>query len=172
MFLNETLYVINGNGRRQTTYQLDNTDADDSWGRQTMFAAVPFSVVQEFTVYTNASSAEWGRNAGTAVNLVSKSGTNLWHGDFVGMGRPAFSDANVPLTTKRAVNTLAQGSGTVSGPIVKDKTYFLASYEYTNQNRDAVITSPVEPGSDLHRRLQSVADVRAPRSATEPRTTG
>ncbi|MFZ1134042.1 MAG: TonB-dependent receptor [Candidatus Korobacteraceae bacterium] len=147
LFLNETLYVINGNGRRQTTYQLDNTDADDSWGRQTMFAAVPFSVVQEFTVYTNATSAEWGRNAGTAVNLVSKSGTNLWHGDFVGMGRPAFSDANVPLTTERAVNTLAQGSGTVSGPIVKDKTYFLASYEYTNQNRDAVITSPVDPGA-------------------------
>ena len=116
LFLNETLYVINGNGRRQTTYQLDNTDADDSWGRQTMFAAVPFSVVQEFTVYTNATSAEWGRNAGTAVNLVSKSGTNLWHGDFVGMGRPAFSDANVPLTTERAVNTLAQGSGTVIWP--------------------------------------------------------
>ncbi len=147
LFLNETLYVINGNGRRQTTYQLDNTDADDSWGRQTMFAAVPFSVVQEFTVYTNASSAEWGRNAGTAVNVVTKSGTNEWHGDFLGMGRPAFSDANVPLTTKRAVNTLAQGSGTVSGPIVKDKTFALFSLEYTNQNRDAVITSPVEPGT-------------------------
>jgi len=147
LFLNETLFVINGNGRRQTTYQLDNTDADDSWGRQTMFAAVPFSVVQEFTVYTNASSAEWGRNAGSAVNVVTKSGTNIWHGDFLGMGRPAFSDASIPLAAKRAVNTLAQGSGTVSGPIVKDKTYFLASLEYTNQNRDAVITSPVQPGT-------------------------
>ncbi len=147
LFLNETLYVINGNGRRQTTYQLDNTDADDSWGRQTMFAAVPFSVVQEFTVYTNATSSEWGRNAGTAVNVVTKSGSNDWHGDFIGMGRPAFSDANVPLTTKRAVNTLAQGSGEISGPIVKDKTYFLFSMEYSSQNRDAVITSPVQPGS-------------------------
>ena len=63
------------------------------------------------------------------------------------MGRPAFSEANVPLTTKRATNTLAQGSGTVSGPIVKDKTFFLASLEYSNQNRDAVITSPVQPGT-------------------------
>ena len=90
LFLNETLYVINGNGRRQTTYQLDNTDADDSWGRQTMFAAVPFSVVQEFTVYTNASSAEWGRNAGTAVNLVSKSGTNLLAWRLRGHGTPRF----------------------------------------------------------------------------------
>ena len=147
LFLNETLFVINGNGRRQTTYQLDNTDADDSWGRQTMFAAVPFSAVQEFTVYTNASSSEWGRNAGTAVNVVTKSGTNNWHGDLLGMGRPAFSDASTPLAIKRAVNTLAQGSGTVSGPIVKDKTFVLFSLEYTNQNRDAVITSPVDYGS-------------------------
>lgn len=86
LFMNETLYVINGNGRRQTTYQLDDTDADDSWGRQTMFAAVPFPVVQEFTVYTNATSAEWGRNAGTAVNVVTKVGHQRlarrlpWHG--------------------------------------------------------------------------------------------
>ena len=147
LFMNETLYVINGNGRRQTTYQLDNTDADDSWGRQTMFAAVPFPVVEEFTVYTNASSAEWGRNAGTAVNLVTKSGTNDWHGDFVGMGRPAGTQANTPLTTHYAVNTMAQGSGTVSGPLVKDKTFLLASVQYSDQNRDAVITSPVMPGS-------------------------
>jgi outer membrane receptor protein involved in Fe transport len=147
LFMNETLYVINGNGRRQTTYQLDNTDADDSWGRQTMFAAVPFPVVEEFTVYTNATSAEWGRNAGTAVNLVTKSGTNEWHGDFVGMGRPAGTQANTPLTTHYAVNTMAQGSGTVSGPLVKDKTFLLASVQYSNQNRDAVITSPVMPGS-------------------------
>jgi Carboxypeptidase regulatory-like domain/TonB dependent receptor-like, beta-barrel len=147
LFMNETLYVINGNGRRQTTYQLDNTDADDSWGRQTMFAAVPFPVVEEFTVYTNASSSEWGRNAGTAVNVVTKSGTNDWHGDFVGMGRPAGTQANTPLTTHPADNVMAQGSGTVSGPIVKDKTFFLASAQYSSQDRAAVITSPVMPGA-------------------------
>lgn len=147
LFMNETLYVINGNGRRQTTYHLDDTDADDSWGRQTMFAAVPFPVVQEFTVYTNATSAEWGRNAGTAVNVVTKSGTNAWHGDFVGMGRPAGTQANTPLTTHAADNVMAQGSGTVSGPIVKDKTFFLASTQYSNQERAAAITSPVTPGA-------------------------
>ncbi len=147
LFMNETLYVINGNGRRQTTYQLDDTDADDSWGRQTMFAAVPFPVVQEFTVYTNATSAEWGRNAGTAVNVVTKSGTNDWHGDFLGMGRPAGTQANTPLTTHPADNVMAQGSGTVSGPIVKDKTFFLASVQYSDQQRAAVITSPVTPGA-------------------------
>ena len=147
LFINEVLFVINGTGRRQTTYDLDNTDANDSWGRQTMFAAIPFSAVQEMNVDKNTLSSEYGRNAGTAVDVVTKSGSNQWHGDFIGMGRPQFSQAAQPLAAVPAYNTLAQGSGMISGPIVKDKTFFLASYEYTNQNRDAVITSPVQPGT-------------------------
>ena len=95
----------------------------------------------------NASSAEWGWNAGTAVNVVTRSGSNDWHGDFVGMGSPSFSNASIPLAAKPVQETLAQGSGMLSGPIVKDKTYFMVSGQYTNQDRPAVITSPVDPGS-------------------------
>ncbi|HUI85319.1 MAG TPA: TonB-dependent receptor [Candidatus Binatia bacterium] len=147
LFLNETLFVINGTGRRQTTYELDNTTANDMWGRQSAIAGLPFSAVQEFTIYTNASSAEWGWNAGTAVNIVTRSGSNDWHGDFVGMGSPEFSNASIPLAVKPAQETYAQGSGMLSGPIVKDKTYFMVSGQYTNQNRPAVITSPLENGT-------------------------
>jgi len=147
LFINEVLFVINGTGRRQTTYDLDNTDANDSWGRQTMFAAIPFSAVQELNVDKNSLSSEYGRNAGTAVDVVTKSGSNDWHGDFIGMGRPQFSEAKQPLAAVPAYNTLAQGSAMVSGPLVKDKTFLLLSYEYTNQNRDAVITSPIDPGA-------------------------
>ena len=147
LFINEVLFVVNGNGRRQTTYDLDNTDANDSWGRQTMFAAVPFSAVQEMNVDKNSLSSEYGRNAGAAVDVVTKSGSNQWHGDFIGMGRPQGTEAKQPLAAVPAYNTLAQGSAMVSGPLVKDKTFFLVSYEYNNQNRDAVITSPVQPGT-------------------------
>ena len=119
------------------------------WGRQSMFAGLPFSAVQEFTVYTNASSAEWGWNAGTAVNVVTRSGSNDWHGDFTGMGSPTFSNASIPLAAKPVQETLAQGSGMLSGPIVKDKTYFMVAGQYTNQNRPAVITSPVDPGASI-----------------------
>jgi hypothetical protein len=147
LFMNEVLFVINGTGRRQTTYVLDNTDDDDRWGRQTLFAAIPMSVVQELNVDKNTISTEYGRNAGTAVSLVSRSGSNDWHGDFIGMGRPTAGQASQPLAAVPAYNTLAQGSGMISGPIVKDKTYFLFSMEYSNQNRDAVITSPVQPGT-------------------------
>jgi len=47
LFLNETLVAANGSGRRQTTYSIDNTTADDSWGRHTIFTALPFAAVQE-----------------------------------------------------------------------------------------------------------------------------
>ena len=53
LFLNNTLFVINGGGRRQTTIALDGASADDAWGRQTIFTNVPVSAVQDFTVLTN-----------------------------------------------------------------------------------------------------------------------
>jgi len=146
LFLNNTLYVINGGGRRQTTYALDNATADDSWGRQAMFTAIPFTAVQEFTVLTNALSAEYGRTTGSAVNVVTKSGTNAFHGELVGVWRPGSLQARMPLASQRTADKLAQGSGTISGPLLRERTYFLLSQEYTAQDRDAVITSPLAPG--------------------------
>jgi hypothetical protein len=147
LFLNETLVAMNGSGRRQTTYSIDNHTADDSWGRQTMFTALPFASVQEFTILTSAGSAEYGRTTSGAVNVVTKSGTDQFHGDFVGMRRPAFSQANLPLAPQKTANTLAQGSGALGGPIVRDQTYFFGALEYSSQNRDAVLFSPIQPRS-------------------------
>lgn len=149
LFTNETLIAVDGGGRRQTTVSIDNTTADDSWGRQTVFTAIPYASVQEFTVLTNSSSAEYGRNSGSAINIVTKSGTNNYHGDFIGMGRPAFSEGSAPLTALglKANNTFGEGSGAFSGPIIKDRTHFLISGEYNKQSRDAVITSPLQPGA-------------------------
>src|SRR6185295_19073139 len=58
LFLNNTIFVIDGSG------------ADDSWGRQTIFTNVPLASIQEFTVLTNAFSAEYGRTTGGAISLV------------------------------------------------------------------------------------------------------
>ena len=147
LFLNETLVAANGSGRRQTTYSIDNATADDSWGRQTIFTALPFSAVQEFTVLTSATSAEYGRTTSAAVNIVTKSGTDSFHGDFTGMGRPAFSQANLPLAPQKTANVLAQGSAAVSGPVVRGRTFFFGSVEYSTQQRDAVINTPIQPRS-------------------------
>jgi hypothetical protein len=147
LFLNNTLFVINGTGRRQTSYSVDNATADDSWGRQTMFTTLPFSSIQEFTVLTNAASAEYGRSTGSAVNVVTRSGTNNFHGDALGMFRPGDFQARVPLATVDSTDSAVQGSATIGGPIIRDRAFFTLSYEHTDQDRDSVITSPLAPGT-------------------------
>jgi outer membrane receptor protein involved in Fe transport len=146
LFLNNFLFIANGSGRRQTTFALDGSTGDDSWGRQTLFTNIPLSALQEFSVVTNGVSAEYGRTTGSAINIVTKAGTNDYHVDLIGVGRPGAWQAAAPLATQRTTDTLAQVSGVVSGPIIKDKTHFLVGIEYNNQFRDAVITSPLAPG--------------------------
>jgi outer membrane receptor protein involved in Fe transport len=135
VFLNNTLFVINGGGRRQTTFQLDGGTGDDAWGRQTIFTNVPLSTVQEFTVLTNAFSAEYGRTTGAAINVVTQSGTNEYRTDLLGTYRPKAARGD----------SLQQGSGMFSGPIVADRTHFLVGFERNDQHRDSTITSPLAP---------------------------
>ncbi len=146
LYISQTLFVVNGSGRRQTTYSIDNSTADDSWGRQSLFTNMPFSAIQEFTILTNAWSAEYGRSTGAAVNVVTKSGTNDFHGDITGLLRPSYMEANAPLVRLRAADSLFQGSGAISGPLVKDRTYFMIASEYDRQMRDSAVTSPVATG--------------------------
>lgn len=160
LFLNNFLFVVNGGGRRQTTFTLDGSTGDDIWGRQTLFTNIPLSALQEFTVLTNSASAEYGRTSGSVVNIVTKSGTNDYHFDFVGLLRPARFQARSPLASQRTADRLTQASGIVSGPITRERTYFLIGVEYNNQRRDSTITSLLAPGLFTGRYQQELAVAR------------
>lgn len=97
LFLNNFLFVANGSGRRQTSFTLDGSSGDDSWGRQTLFTNIPLSALQEFTILTNSASAEYGRTTGSVVNIVTKSGTNDFHVDALALARPGGLQARNPL---------------------------------------------------------------------------
>ena len=147
LFLNNFLFVAGGAGRRQTSFNLDGSTGNDSWGRQTIFTNLPFSTIQEFTVITNPVSAEFGRTAGSVVNIVTKSGTNAFNGDALFLVRPSALQARAPLAASRTRDRLFQFSGVVSGAIVQDKTHFLIGAETNRQRRDTVISSPLAPGA-------------------------
>ncbi|HSU81794.1 MAG TPA: TonB-dependent receptor [Thermoanaerobaculia bacterium] len=147
LFLNNTLFVINGGGRRQATFTIDGSSADDAWGRQTIFTNVPLAAVQELTVLTNAFSAEYGRSAGGAINLVTRTGTNDLRGDLVALYRPGGLQADAPVTHQKSRDELKQGSGFISGPFVRDRAYWSVAGEYNDQDRDSIITSPLAPGA-------------------------
>lgn len=146
LFLNNTLFVVNGGGRRQTSYSIDGSTANDSWGRQTIFTNIPLSAVHEFNVITNAFSAEYGRTTGSVLNVVTQSGTNELRGDVVALYRPGSLQAKAPVTKLDAEDELKQVSVTLGGPVVRDRTHFLAAFEYNDQDRDSIITSPLGPG--------------------------
>lgn len=146
LFLNNTLFVLDGGGRRQTTYTIDGSTGDDSWGRQTIFTNVPLAAVQELTVITNAFSAEYGRTTGGAINVVTRAGTSDLHGDFIALYRPTGLEANAPVTGNPAGDELRQGSGMLSGPLFQNRLYFSAGGEYSAQDRDSLITSALAPG--------------------------
>jgi hypothetical protein len=147
LFLNNYLFVVNGNGRRQTTFSLDGSSGNDDWGRQTIFTNIPLSTIQEFTILTNPVSAEFGRTAGNVVNIITKSGTNDFHIDALALVRPSGLAASQPFANQRTRDQLFQLSGIVSGPIIKNRTHFLVGAESNLQRRDTVITSLLAPGT-------------------------
>jgi hypothetical protein len=146
LFLNNTLFVINGGGRRQAGFTIDGSTADDAWGRQTIFTNVPLGAIQEFTVLTSSFSAEYGRSAGGAINLVTRTGTNDLRGDVVALYRPGSLQADAPVTGQKSSDELKQGSAFLSGPLVRDRAYWSIAGEYNDQDRDSIITSPLAPG--------------------------
>jgi outer membrane receptor protein involved in Fe transport len=170
LFLNNTLFVINGGGRRQTSFTIDGSSGDDSWGRQTIFTNLPMSAVQELTVLTNSFSAEYGRSAGGVVNVVTKTGTNEFRGDVLYMWRPGGIEAANPLASQRTEDVLHQVAGAVSGPIVRNHSHFFFAGEYNHQNRDSTITSPLAPGIFTGEYRQGLIQARFDDQLTEHHT--
>ncbi|MGH9396184.1 MAG: TonB-dependent receptor [Terriglobia bacterium] len=146
MFLNNTLFVVNGSGRRQTDFVVDGSRSNDAWGRQTIFANIPLPAIQEISVLTSSFSSQYGGSAGAVVNLVTKSGTNQSHGEFDGLFRPTGIEARDPVSCCRTADQLGQIAGAISGPLVKNRTFYIASGEIDDRNRDSSITSPLAPG--------------------------
>jgi hypothetical protein len=162
LFVNATYFITGSGSRRTTTYMLDGASNDEGWGRQTMLTTVPVGAVQEAAVLTNAFSAEFGWTAGPAFNIVTKSGTNNVRGEALYLGRPGgmqaktfstegFCPPSVPTcttpSTLAAINPadlpdeLNQVSGSIGGPIVRDKTFFFATADHTRQDRTTLLSS-------------------------------
>jgi hypothetical protein len=91
----------------------------------------PQESVQEFRVVNNSFGAEYGRAAGGIVNIVTKGGTNNWHGSIYDYLQNSATDARSLLQPAPLPHELRQNQfgGTLGGPIRKDKTFLFANYE-------------------------------------------
>ena len=102
--------------------------------------------IQEFQILTNRFSAEYGRATGGVINVISKSGTNEFHGNGFFFFRPDELDAADFFSDQRDVDfpvDQQQGGVTLGGPIQRDETFFFFAFEQTNRD-GSLSVSPVE----------------------------
>ena len=126
---------VNGGRGRANNFSVNGGDANDQFVNLPTVQPSPDSI-QEFRVLTNTFDAEYGRNSGSVVNVITKSGTNAFHGNLYEFFRNAKLNANpycLPavdgVSCDKPQFNQNQFGGTLGGPIVKDRTFFFTSYE-------------------------------------------
>lgn len=135
--------ALNVNGMRDSmnSYWLDGLD-DTSVGVGQFTVAPPIDSVQEFRMETGVYEAKFGAHAGAEVNIVTKSGTNEFHGTAYDYLRNTSFDARNFFDPARAPFHRNQFGGTIGGPLIvpgaydgHDRTFFFLAYEGTREHR-------------------------------------
>ncbi len=125
---NAGVVSVNGGRGRANNFSVNGGDANDQFIATPAIQPSP-DAIQEFRVLTNTFDAEYGRNSGSVVNVVTKGGTNAIHGDAFEFFR------NRDLNTRGFFDSINpqfnqnQFGGTLGGPIQKDKTFLFVSIE-------------------------------------------
>jgi hypothetical protein len=135
--------TVNGGRGRSNNYSVNGGDGNDLFANLPAVQPSP-DTIEEFRVITNSFDAEYGRNSGSVVNVVTKSGTNDFHGSAFEFFRNTVLDAR-PFTftpSNKPDFQQNQFGGTLGGPIKKDKTFFFASYE-GRRIKQGILSNPV-----------------------------
>src|SRR6185295_14097062 len=139
-------FSANGQRPRDNNYMLDGVDNNETW-LQTVVLFPSVDALDEFKLQTSTYSAEFGRSLGGVVNLQIKSGANKMHGSVFEFMRNSKFDENNYFNdlAGRAKPDFSQHQygGTISGPIVKDKTFYFFDYQGYHVNQGATYVSTV-----------------------------
>ena len=142
-FPTESGASVNGGRQGSTYYMLDGANSMDNYHN----LATPFpnsDATQEFRVLTNNFDAEYGFSPGAVVSIVTRSGSNTWHGDAFEFLRndklnaaDFFAKQDPTLAPGKARDSLKrnQFGGSIGGPIVKDKFFIFGNYQGTTERR-------------------------------------
>jgi Carboxypeptidase regulatory-like domain/TonB dependent receptor/TonB-dependent Receptor Plug Domain len=138
-------FNINGNRDRSNNYTLDGTDNNDPFFNNSALnqtgiggapaSLLPIDAIQEFNLESQFS-AEYGRNSGSVVNIVTRSGSNKLHGSGYEFFRNSGLDARNYFNTESRKSVFQNNNfgASLGGPIIKDKTFFFGAYEGQREN--------------------------------------
>ncbi|HEV2963159.1 MAG TPA: TonB-dependent receptor [Candidatus Angelobacter sp.] len=127
-----SIFGINGSSGRNVNVTVNGVDnKDNTVGGPVM--QLPLEAVQEFNISTQRFSAANGRSEGAAINVITKSGTNAYHGAVYGFFRDQALNANDFFSKQAGADTppysRQQFGGSFGGPIVKDRFFGFFAYE-------------------------------------------
>lgn len=144
---------VNGARPDQIGYNLDGANNEDLMSNTNNPFPFP-DALQEFSVQTSSFSAQYGGNAGAVVNVITKGGTNNWHGDLFEFVRNRAFNARNYFADKVDPLKRNQFGGVIGGPIHKDKSFIFFGYQGTivrsqNNASNAVVPTPAELTGDF-----------------------
>jgi len=117
------------------SYLLDGANHNDVMNNLNLPLPFP-DALQEFKVETSALPAQYGMHSGAAINAVTKSGGNQFHGDVFEFVRNGDFNARNAFASSRDTLKRNQWGGTLGGPVLKNKLFFFAGYQRTSQRSD------------------------------------
>src|SRR5208282_1376658 len=125
---NSGVVSVNGGRGRSNNYMVNGGDGNDIFVNAPAIQPSP-DAIEEFRVLTNTFDAEYGRNSGSVVNVVTKAGSNSLHGDTFEFLRNEKLDSRGYFDPSLPDYKQNQFGGTLGGPIKKDRTFIFGSYE-------------------------------------------
>lgn len=137
---------VNGNVGREVNVTVNGVDNKDSTVGGTVMQ-LPLEAVEEFVISTQRFSAANGRSEGAAINMITKSGSNNYHGSVFGYFREQAFNADEHLAngdTENGPYSRQQFGGSVGGPIIKNKDFVFFAFERQREH-----TSIAEAGDSL-----------------------
>jgi hypothetical protein len=154
---------IGGQRGRSTLVQVDGADFTDN-SINAARSTVSQEAVQEYQVTTNSYLPEFGRATGGIVNVVTKSGTNDFHGNVFGFlrdksiqSRNAFAPIIDGDPDKKPPYTRVQYGATLGGPIIKERTFFFGSFEQRRRQESGFFTGDIVAGMTSSATINPIA---------------
>lgn len=132
--LNPGMISVNGQREFANYFSVNGADAEEDVNSGT--AIVPtLDAIGEFRIVTGDSDAEYGEFSGGQISVVTKSGSNEFHGDAFEFVRNSELDARNYFSPTRGALTQNQYGGTLGGPIRRNRIFFFADYQGTRQSQ-------------------------------------
>jgi hypothetical protein len=141
---------VNGNRPESNNYLLDGIDNNETVVNTVVFFP-PAEAIQEFRVQTSVAPAEFGRAGGGIVNVVTKSGSNAYHGSAFEFLRNDALDAKPKFAPDKLPFRRNQFGSTIGGPIIKNKLFAFGDYSGLRETAPRNVEFASVPTADFRK---------------------